>query len=93
MNRGLLDLLSAVSLLAWVAVVALWARSYWHQDYLFWSTVSDDGTTIMSRAVHSSAGRLWLDWNWTVQSAWQAVVEDRDRRVLRARGVRHAPAW
>lgn len=37
MRRRLFTLCSALSLLLFVAVCALWVRSYWRQDELWWA--------------------------------------------------------
>ena len=52
MTRQLLNLATALSLLLCVAVVLLWARSYWMRDAMKNSAASRDGTEFRVRELH-----------------------------------------
>lgn len=88
MLRRLLNLLTLLSLLLCVAAVALWVRSYSHQDYFHRSRVRTDRLIVASESVHSSAGRLWVEWNWSKRTPYEIADELDQRLVLRERGVR-----
>src|SRR5687767_12716189 len=56
MKRRLLNLLTALSLLPCVAVVGLWARSYWRHD----QGLARRGRQVL--IVYSVSGRLAVTW-------------------------------
>ena len=64
LKRLLLNFLTALSLLLLVAVAALWARSYWRCDFLWWHDyLADDGRLLLRYRVSfvaSGNGGLWL---------------------------------
>src|SRR5687768_3883431 len=61
MNRLLLNLLMALSLVLCVAVVGLWVWSYWHWDGVYRAQLSPGGMTWVSKSFRSSSGMLWAD--------------------------------
>jgi hypothetical protein len=75
MNRRRLNFMTLASLLLFVAVVALWVRSHWHDDYAGWASRTFDlrathgtcpecGTVATSHArVCQSVGRASLRLN------------------------------
>ena len=76
MTRRLLNLLTALSLLLCVAVVALWVRSYWHWDGLHRAQMSPGGLTWVSKSFSSSSGMLWADiWRGSYQDRSIALYE------------------
>ena len=70
MRRRLLSLLTALSLLLWVATCVLWVRSCWHRDSLYRAEMSPEGLTWTSKSFRSSSGMLWAD-------VWRGSYLDR----------------
>ena len=60
MKRHVLNVLTALSLLLCVAVVALWVRSYWRFDTVGKSALSMETLTGAARVFGSVRGRLWM---------------------------------
>jgi hypothetical protein len=75
MRRRLLNLLALLSLLVFVAVVALWVRSYWFVD-----TLTSSGATVHSISSHNGL----LVWNshrrdpFEQALPWRQVYRGRD---------------
>ena len=64
MARRLLNLLTALSLLLFVAACALWVRSCWAADFVGWETLRGGGDPCwLRRGVWSGAGGI--GWGWT----------------------------
>ena len=90
MTRRLLILLTVLSLLLCVAVVALWVRSYFVRDELFWANLRLPGEAYGRRSllVKSNHGALYvgrhkrsrsegLFWDWYAPNADAGVVNGR----------------
>ena len=86
MIRRAFNVLTTLSLLLCFATLALWVRSYGRQDYFHRAWIGADGVTVGSEAVHSSAGRLWVDWNSSTISPSEVARIRSEWRVLESQG-------
>ena len=87
MRRRLFTILSALSLLLCVAVVALWVRSYWRHDSIHWTRHNFDDPSprspirVETVTAESECGRAGLRW-WRYESReWTGSVPDPGLRV------------
>ena len=79
MKRRLLNLLTALSLVLCVAVLALWVRSHWVRDTVEWANTDDPYVGnprvslplfVDSSEITSARGGLRLEWMRTESRAW-----------------------
>jgi hypothetical protein len=68
MRRRVLNLLTVLSLLLFVAVCALWVRSYWATDLLWWRGIRDKGDRCYFRQDVLAAGRGGVGMSRQVRS-------------------------
>jgi hypothetical protein len=66
MTRRLLNLLTALSLLLCIAVLALWVRSYWARDQWSyrWREVQGDNDSFGAHGLTSLGGQVWIGYWW-----------------------------
>ena len=62
MRRLILNLLGALSLLLWLALVTLAVRSYWRSDTWGYQQPTVPGTSYRGGNLRSAAGALFLEW-------------------------------
>ena len=94
MKRHVFTVLSALSLLLFVAAAALWVRSYWASDTLYilrWD--DDDHLTFFTQDVYV-AGRGGIGFSRMVESGDRATFRNELESGRKARGwAIHSPQW
>ena len=90
-RRHLLNLLTALSLLLCVAVVALSVRSYWHWDGLYRAQMSPGGLTWVNKSFRSSSGMLRADiWRGSYLDRSIALYEWQTLERIRKEAARRS---